>query len=160
METRFYVLKICETLYKPKEEPLPKLKLRMPLPVTMPVDKPVNALPRIKLFAGGANKAKAQVPVPDQENLYLDTQVNGVPFPAPDGAPDQPLRLTLQSRQGPGKASQGRKVKKPRVMKSQAKGMSLDDVKACRSCLKKLMADKASEMFRFPVGEQTTPTLL
>jgi hypothetical protein len=115
-------------------------------------EQATNPLPRIKLFAGAGVKPNKVTPTPDQENLYTDVSINGVPFVPGQEGPEQPLRLTLQSRAGPGKRSPEKKVKKPRQLKSQARGMPLDDVKACRNCLKKILNEKAAEMFRYPVG--------
>src|SRR4051794_39997147 len=74
LEVRWCLLKLCEVLIKPSEEPLPKIKLKMasnvlrlssntvPASSELPVSSTIApAIPKIKLGGGDAGRREASV---------------------------------------------------------------------------------------------------
>lgn len=130
LEIRWCLLKLCEVLIKPSEEPLPKIKLKMPSALrlsstTTPAsaDLPLSttgpaALPKIKL--GSVDVARPEATAELQP------------------AVSQPIKLVLGN-------------KKIKLSKEQRSGMSLQDLKVCQNLLQKLQATKKADLFRRPV---------
>lgn len=131
----------------------------MSAPAPPPVEQAVGGtLPRLRLFNGPRPVTEPE-PVPVSEPSAV-VQLPGMSaFPAAillscAVAEPSSLVLKLNNRTNLEPAPPPKKVKPPKVpkaLKSQASGMSLDDVKACQNCLQKLASHKASEMFRYPV---------
>ena len=114
---------------QPKAELLPKIKFSLPaLPVVAPAPPTKGTLPRIKLFGGNRPVAStsAQPVVPEFASRLI-----------------KPLKKD--------RAAKGDKVKVPKKHRTQASGMSMEDVRACQNCLRKLENHRSSEWFRNPV---------
>lgn len=117
-------------LIKPSEEPLPKIKLKMPSLLRLSstttlasTDLPLStsapsALPKIKLGSTDVVRREASVD--------------------PQAAVSQPIKLVLGN-------------KKIKLSKEQKSGMSLQDLKVCQNLLQKLTATKKADLFRRPV---------
>lgn len=121
---------MCEVLIKPSEEPLPKIKLKMPSilrlssttnPASSDLPLPTvgaPTLPKIKLGAIDSSRAETTGEV--------------------QSAVSQPIKLVLGN-------------KKIKLSKEQRSGMSLQDLKVCQNLLQKLTATKKADLFRRPV---------
>lgn len=120
------LLKICENTIKPKGEAMPKLPARLPVPSSPSLAAP-SSFPKLKLSL--ASRALTEL----------------------DNASDPGLRAPYDAGTSPIKIKLRDPAKPPRGLKSQAKGMSIQDVKACQSVLKKLFNSKISLLFRSPV---------
>ncbi|KAK4058342.1 hypothetical protein OIO90_000500 [Microbotryomycetes sp. JL221] len=131
-EVRETVLKICETTIKAGEEPIPKMRFRMPALNT--VNESPSALTPVT--PGGLPRLK-----------ITSSQREGLP------------RITLPRAAGTENHEDygddvPRKVKlkaSTKVEQAQASGMTMSDVTACKSMIKKLLREKCSYMFRTPV---------
>ncbi|KAM0788313.1 hypothetical protein ACM66B_001456 [Microbotryomycetes sp. NB124-2] len=130
-EVREIVLKICETTIKAGEEPIPKMRFRMPA-LAPPVGEspsaltPVTpgALPRLKLTSSqqqGLPRISLPITAGAENDEYADV----------------PRKVKLKAP--------------TKVEQAQASGMSMSDVTACKSMIKKLLREKCSYMFRTPV---------
>ncbi|KAK4051913.1 hypothetical protein OIV83_002618 [Microbotryomycetes sp. JL201] len=129
-EVREIVLKICETTVKAGEEPIPKMKFRMPALQVPAGDSPsaltpvTPGLPRLKLTSSqqqGLPRITLPITAGTENDEYADA----------------PRKVKLKA---PAKVEQ-----------AQASGMSMSDVTACKSMIKKLLREKCSYMFRTPV---------
>ena len=131
IETRWCLLKICEVLIKPSEEPLPKIKLRMP--VRLPSAATAKAgSPEVPLsVTSGQVKPKITIGGPDLTRKESDT-----------AATTPAIKLVLGKKGG----SQ---------LKEQKAGMSMADLKVCQNLMQKLLATKKADLFRRPVGQYT-----
>lgn len=156
MTVRLAILKLCETLYRPKDEPVPKLKFRMPVsaaPSAAPAAQ--GELPRIKLFASGNRPQATDSTVVSYDDFESSAVVQpsalaGVPQPQAFYA-NQPQRKQSKGKTDAKKAEKAKKGRPPKAHKAQAAGMSPQDVQACRNCHAKLVKDQVSSFFRVPV---------
>lgn len=155
---RLAVLKLCETLYRPKEEPVPKLKFRLPVsaaPSAAPAAQ--GELPRIKLFASGNRaQAGAEPTVVSQDDFTSSAVVQpsaltGVPQPQGfyQGQQRKPSNSKAEAKKA--EKEKAKKNRAPKAHKAQAAGMSPQDVQACRNCHAKIVKDPVSTFFRVPV---------
>lgn len=127
---------------------MPKLTIRMPAPslesgLLTPV-VPSPSIPKIRLNTGSSYSIP-KITIPSRALTPRDNS------PDPDYAYVEPFE---EEHHSPIKL----KIKDPskskhKSLKVQNAGMSMPDLKACQSVLKKLFASKISLLFRNPVGE-------
>lgn len=148
MRIRLALFKLCETLYRPKDESVPKLKFRLPAsaaPAAAPAAQ--GDIPRIKLVSSGQRTKPGDptvVPYDELENsaVVQPSALAGVPQPEAFNS------RTNKSLPQPNK----KKSKAPKEPhRSQASGMTTEDVQACRSLHAKMLKDPISAFFRQPV---------
>lgn len=161
------MLKICEITVKAGEEPVPKVRFKMPIaPVSMQLeDSPAptpaaNGLPKLKFTSSASAQTLPRISIPRCTSGFVPHRTNCEPsdsgFPPAAGAvegyePDYEHALDSAPLH-PKKI----KVRAPSKMEqAQASGMSMSDVTACKSMIKKLLREKCSLMFRTPVGESS-----
>ncbi|GAA5914840.1 hypothetical protein JCM6882_007815 [Rhodosporidiobolus microsporus] len=163
-EVRLCCLKICEATVRPEGEPLPKMRFRLPpTPAPVPVipeqpPTPVGTLPKLKFGGSGVSTPKITIPsyAPPQ-NDYVSAapqapSAHGDFLPAGSyyDAPPPPPPVAKPPKKSKDK-DPNRMPKVPKTVAAQASGMSVADVTACKSLLKKLLKDKKSFIFRAPV---------
>ncbi|GAA5969785.1 hypothetical protein JCM11641_008040 [Rhodosporidiobolus odoratus] len=160
-EVRLCCLKICEATVRPEGEPLPKMRFRLPpTPAPAPIpEEPLEPapLPKIKL-SGSISTPKVALPAAPA----LDYPDYSMPAPSyPPAAPEPDPYLYDQGYGAPApiikppkprkEKDPNRPSKMPKAVPAQASGMSVADVTACKSLIKKLLKDKKSFIFRAPV---------
>ena len=138
IEIRWCLLKLCEVLIKPSEEPLPKIKLRMP------VRLPSSAAPGNKAGSPevplSASTGIPKIKFGGQEVLRRDSLL--------DSPGAGPLKLVLGNKKGQASSANG-----PKLLREQKGGMSMSDLKVSQNLMQKLAATKKADLFRRPVGE-------
>ncbi|GAA5975739.1 hypothetical protein JCM10908_005265 [Rhodotorula pacifica] len=143
-EVRLCCLKICEATVRPEGEPLPKMKFRLPAaPPPAPVYAPaVEPMPIPEPVLSAPTKLKLSTPraVATDSDPYSAYQEPAPPA-LPPAIPTLPKMKKIKDK--------APKVHKPHA--AQAAGMSLQDITACKSLIKKLLKDKKSFIFRAPV---------
>lgn len=136
IEIRWCLLKLCEVLIKPSEEPLPKIKLRMP------VRLPSSAAPGNKAGSPevplSASTGIPKIKFGGQEVLRRDSLLES------PGA--GPLKLVLGNKKGQASSANG-----PKLLREQKGGMSMSDLKVSQNLMQKLTATKKADLFRRPV---------
>lgn len=146
-EVRLCCLKICEATVRPEGEPLPKMRFRLPpAPAPAPVPAPApEPMPAADLAPSAPTKLKLSTPRAsvdyDPYAAYHDATASSQAQPSLPPLPTMPKPKKVKEK--------APKVHKPHA--SQAAGMSLQDVTACKSLIKKLLKDKKSFIFRAPV---------
>lgn len=165
-DVRLCLLKICEATVRPEGEPLPKIRMRVQPVEAAPLPSPVVASPHPhRLTLTNSIATKITLPPRCKLSAYSDFLkisltcdfLAGASTPQPDGTYDQGFDLPLQEQTSvSGKKKKKLKIKvAPKQEKSQASGMAMSDVASCKSLIKKLLKEKASLMFRSPVGESS-----
>lgn len=166
-EVRWCLLKLADLLVKGKEETLPKVTIHLPptpvseMPPTLPapIAPTVRIVPKTKTSLKLGNRKGSivtQAPaLPPPTKLRVPTPQVVAPVSAPASVPPVAVvpngkRMGTVATPKPIQASNLKKKDKP-VIKAQSSGMSANDLKACRSALKKLMDYKHSLLFRQPV---------
>ena len=166
-EVRWCILKLADLLIRPVEESPPSVKIHIP---STPVVEAPPQLPAVKVPAKAPRVVKSGGPPSKSPLISLNapTKLKLPASPHPDGLP--PKVLPTPVAEAPKKAvifatpEVPIKVSKPKpprpskpaskpaqLPKAQSGGMSLNDLKACRSALKKLKANKHAAVFLQPV---------
>ncbi|KWU43351.1 hypothetical protein RHOSPDRAFT_11631, partial [Rhodotorula sp. JG-1b] len=150
-EVRLCCLKICEATVRPEGEPLPKMRFRLPAappPAPAPAPFVVEPLPMPEPVTSVSAPTKLKLSTPRAVNVdydpyaaYHDVAPPPPPPALPPAAPAVPKVKKIKDKVP--------KVHKPHA--AQAAGMSLQDITACKSLIKKLLKDKKSFIFRAPV---------
>ncbi|KAJ6623113.1 hypothetical protein B0H10DRAFT_2011228 [Mycena sp. CBHHK59/15] len=156
-EVRWCLLKLADLLIKPVEETPPTVRIHIPsTPVaeTPPQLTPLSTKPRPLKLAGPIQSPLVPNHVPSKLKLRASTptvprtpsvepQSKAVAFAVPA------LPLKVKPKVKPPKPNG---VSKPtHVLKAQASGMSLNDLRASRSALKKVLGHKHAKIFQHPV---------
>ncbi|KAJ7070580.1 hypothetical protein C8F01DRAFT_1106921 [Mycena amicta] len=169
-QVRWGLLKLADLLLKPVEETPPTVKLHIPanaVTETPPAEQ--SPVQPIKLKLAGPVAPSPTVPAPPTPKLILRASTPSV-APTPLRTPIvEPQRVSFAIPAVPPKA---RAPPKPRApppapkvngivkttpktppapSKAQASGMSLNDLKATRAALKKLLSNKHAKLFLHPV---------
>jgi transcription initiation factor TFIID subunit 2 len=137
MEVRWCILKLCEVLIKPSEEPLPKLKIKMP----------ANVL-RLPSAAAGTRAGSPDVP------LSVATGQSILPKIKLGGQDVSRSKEIAEAQAAPAlKLVLGSGNKKTKQLKQQKSGMSMQDLKVCQNLMAKITAskNKKADLFRRPV---------
>ncbi|EJU02667.1 hypothetical protein DACRYDRAFT_21692 [Dacryopinax primogenitus] len=148
-EVRWCMIQLAEFFYKPHEEALPKVTITLPptpisetapqlaTPVLAP---PVPALPKIKAIKIGISGIQKDRPL---------TPSGALPPLAPA------VRHDISPTNGTAAVPIAPISIKPKKIKplerAQERGMSSNDLKACRQALKRLNMNKHADLFRMPV---------
>ncbi|POY76846.1 hypothetical protein BMF94_0098 [Rhodotorula taiwanensis] len=149
-EVRLCCLKICEATVRPEGEPLPKMRFRLPAapppaPVPAPiVEEPIEPEPMPMPVAPMKLKLSTPRTVPDYDPYSAYHEMTPAAAPPKPALP--PIPTVPKVKKSKEKVP---KVHKPHA--AQAAGMSLQDITACKSLIKKLLKDKKSFIFRAPV---------
>ncbi|GAA5972288.1 hypothetical protein JCM8115_005958 [Rhodotorula mucilaginosa] len=150
-EVRLCCLKICEATVRPEGEPLPKMRFRLPAappPAPAPAPMVVESLPQPEPVPSVSAPTKIKLSTPRAVNVDYDPYAayhEAAPPPPPAALP--PAVPAVPKVKKP--KDKAPKVHKPHA--AQAAGMSLQDITACKSLIKKLLKDKKSFIFRAPV---------
>lgn len=142
------------------------MRFRVPAVAESPMPTPISAttpqFPKLKLNAPSQSIPKITLPRCELRRCPLcsiHTDGSRVPpaQPTPGGYYDTVPQTEFEAEPVPFNLVDppAKKVKikaPPKPEQSQAAGMSLSDVTACKSMLKKLMKDKNATFFKFPVG--------
>ncbi|GAA5828317.1 hypothetical protein JCM11251_006194 [Rhodosporidiobolus azoricus] len=158
-EVRLCCLKICEATVRPEGEPLPKMRFRLPPPPTpvpppMPEQPPtpVSTLPKLKLGGSAVSTPRITVPSYTPQNDYVSAAPAHSDFLPSGSYYDAPPPPPVAKPPKKVKEKDPNRIPKPaKPIAAQASGMSVADVTACKSLLKKLLKDKKSFIFRAPV---------
>ena len=162
------MLKVCETTVRPEAEPIPKISLRRPnvAESSSSLAVPSQAQPRLKLTSPspaplGRHRSGSHLfmtlsaagALTALMRISMTADHNQMPY---DELPLAELGLGYGAGHGHGQGESSRskkiKVKPPaKADPAQANGMSLGDVSACKSMVKKLLREKCSLIFRHPV---------
>jgi transcription initiation factor TFIID subunit 2 len=139
---RWCLIKICENLYKPDPEPiLPKIKVRIPVPIAQPQRDASPVLP--PPVTPSIPKLKLSLP----SHFTPSIMDSPLPFDTPIKAPTVP---PLQPKPAI-KIKLGKMKPNAKLLPSQASGMTFEEATTCQSIVKRLLASKHSEIFRQPV---------
>ncbi|KAF8204343.1 hypothetical protein K438DRAFT_1716031 [Mycena galopus ATCC 62051] len=177
-EVRWCLLKLADLLIKPVEETAPTVKIHIPItPVTEtpPILTPLPSKARPLKLAGPAAVQSPVVSkhVPTKLKIRPSTPVIRTPARTPSVEPQSQARAVafavpaLPSKAKPPVPVAKAKPPKPNgvavpakpngvpkpvhALKAQAAGMSLNDLRATRSALKKLQGHKHAKIFLYPV---------
>ena len=134
LEIRWCILKLCEVLIKPSEEPLPKLKIRMPANVLRLSSLATPASPDVPLSVATGTNILSKIRLGGTEAVPRK-EITEVPATL-----SQSLKLVL-----------GNKKNQPKLSREQKSGMSMQDLKVCQNLLQKISASKKADLFRRPV---------
>ncbi|TBU50053.1 hypothetical protein BD309DRAFT_996445 [Dichomitus squalens] len=166
-EVRWCLLKLADLLIRGQEETAPKVTIHLP---PTPVAEAPPPLPTVKLSSKSQRSLKSGAPTPKSplpsftfptklKIMPSNTQVDTSAAPTPS----TPAPPTASGRRGGGEfsvpkvpakvAATAQKEKKiPKaVPKAQSGGMPLNDLRACRTALKKLQTHKKAAVFLQPV---------
>lgn len=164
------MLKLLDLVVRGADEPLPKNTIHIPPPTPTLEVPPVIQSPvptSIKLVNKATNPA--QIKIAPRKGSVVSTA--GTPLSAAPQAPTKlrlPQRVSTVSSTGaensaispavefkkplpPAKSGGPSRKKEKPVPKSQASGMSVQDVKACQAALKRLNTSKYAKIFLQPV---------
>ncbi|GAA5878689.1 hypothetical protein JCM8547_002132 [Rhodosporidiobolus lusitaniae] len=165
-EVRLCCLKICEATVRPEGEPLPKMRFRLPpTPAPQPVIEapptaevaPTPSSFKLKLGGSGITTPRESMPPPPVREEYSNPYGDEDPLLFHQQqqqqhslyhAPPPPVAKPPKKHK---EKDPNRVAKAPKPVAAQASGMSIADVTACKSLIKKLMKDKKSFIFRAPV---------
>jgi transcription initiation factor TFIID subunit 2 len=141
------MLKLAELTLRPTDEALPKVVIHLP-------PTPINEQP--PTIPVNLNKNKAPIKQVQQPVAKLDaglpTGLAKIRLPSSKGRQLSAAITTPTSTSiTPKSVINGAKKKAKTSLKSQTRGMSNMDMRACRNALKRLLAHKNSLMFRLPV---------
>ncbi|KAJ6541894.1 hypothetical protein B0H19DRAFT_1175115 [Mycena capillaripes] len=165
-EVRWCLLKLADLLIKPVEEAPPTVKIHIPitpvnenpptltpLPVKVrplklagPVQSPLvpnHVPPKLKLRASTPTVVRTPLRTPS-----VEPQTKTVAFAVPALPPK--ARPAPVPKAKPPKPN-GVAAKPVHALKAQASGMTLNDLRASRSALKKLLGHKHAKIFQYPV---------
>ncbi|TDL26427.1 TATA-binding protein associated factor Taf2 [Rickenella mellea] len=161
LEVRWCLLKLADLVVRGDKEPLPKVTIHLPptpvveTPPPLPLPSPtVRMMAKPKIKIGNGRKSSLLSPA---SPLTVSGKIR---TPLSNATPVQPLASTSAESTpkvpripliATPKSMPGSKKKDKPVPKAQSSGMSANDLKACRSALKKLMDYKSSLIFRQPV---------
>jgi transcription initiation factor TFIID subunit 2 len=179
-EVRWCLLKLADLLIKPVEETAPTVKIHIPITPateTPPVLTPLPSKPRPLKLAGPAQspvipnhvapklKIRASTPSSVRTPSGVRTPVRtpsvepqaqarakSVAFAVPALPPKaKPVPVPKAKPPPPPSKPNGVPAKPVHALKAQASGMSLNDLRAARSALKKLQGHKHAKIFLHPV---------
>ncbi|THH09339.1 hypothetical protein EW145_g2091 [Phellinidium pouzarii] len=166
-EVRWCILKLADLAVRGNEEPPPKVTIHLPptpateappVPLPPPGIKIVPKRPQIKMGPRKGSLLLPSVPStpvpasPLPPNLKLHLGPSVVPyFPNTAGGAVPGLRFGIKPPLPPTKPVSAPKKKEKYLPKAQSKGMSVSDLKACQTALKRLNTAKNSAIFLQPV---------
>ncbi|KAJ7610990.1 hypothetical protein FB45DRAFT_1120970 [Roridomyces roridus] len=176
-QVRWCLLKMADLLIKPVEETLPTVTVKIHIPVTPTIEAPPQPLPKVRPLRLAGPTPSPVIPnhVPKLKLVASTPRastLNGAPAaartPRIASAEPQTKAVTFAVPAVPPKAKQQPKAKPPKpngvaihatakpappraAPKAQAAGMSVNDLRATRSALKKLQSNKHAKIFLHPV---------
>ncbi|KAJ7611016.1 hypothetical protein FB45DRAFT_329816 [Roridomyces roridus] len=176
-QVRWCLLKMADLLIKPVEETLPTVTVKIHIPVTPTIEAPPQPLPKVRPLRLAGPTPSPVIPnhVPKLKLVASTPRAstpNGAPAaartPRIASAEPQTKAVTFAVPAVPPKAKQQPKAKPPKpngvaihatakpappraAPRAQAAGMSVNDLRATRSALKKLQANKHAKIFLHPV---------
>ncbi|KAI0660528.1 hypothetical protein C8Q70DRAFT_976084 [Cubamyces menziesii] len=159
-EVRWCLLKLADLLIRGAEEAPPKVTIHLPpTPVveTAPPIPPVKlpSKPIRPLKAGGPPPRSPHTPFTVPPKLKLvpssSSQAEAPPVRIPPIAPSVAVEKRKEAHVPKPSAKANEKKTGKAVPKAQTSGMSVNDLRACRSALKKLQTNKHAALFLQPV---------
>jgi transcription initiation factor TFIID subunit 2 len=144
-EVRWCILKLADIVVRGVEETVPKFTIHLP---PTPVVESAPQLPLVKAPPKPQRALKTGGPTAKIPFAPSKLKLSGTTPPVAPAAPDAKKVVTFKEP----KAKLKRKpLKSDKGTKAQTSGMTLSDLRACQSALKKLKLSKHAALFMQPV---------